>query len=755
MKDILLFLVLLLSSQGLLAQSGHFREGKKHFARNNYIKTINHLEKARDLNLRAKRRLIQSYLILGHLPRASHWLQGIYTDPKRTSEDLWEYAQVLMQLQRYDSAHVVFDAFFKMAPQDQRARAYRNAGDFHLALNEAAQRYKIRWMDFNQPDQDDFAPMILGDWIIFTSNRRAGSLILRNWGNNTGYTNLFKLDLKALKPKPLPFHSPFNAKHHNGPITFSKDGTTCILTKSNPREGKISRATLGLYISHKTPKGWSLPIPFPHNHPKYSLAHASFGPGDSVLYFSSDLPGGAGGTDIWQSTRVDTVWEQPIPLVSINTQSDESYPFFVSKGILLFASKGHVGLGGLDIFAARIRDEKWGKIRNLGSPVNSHANDFALVTDSAMQHGYFSSDRPSYRPPWKKSLITDTLHPRLWANIYELEFLVPFDFGRTLYGQILDEDGKPVEGVHIDCRPPSGGRELRGISGKNGVFEIALNSVGTHYLKGSKLSYFEKFDTLEVKTGQEDYNIQLVLKRDPNISFRLYISEGETGEPSSGVTISMLNLASNEEKQITTDETGHYQEYFPKKGLQDSLLFRFILEKPGYLTKVIDFKHNLDHLGVYEVHKIRTRKRRYDLTMRRKTLYDDLALQLGILPYFYGTDKTQIEPDNLDLLHEIGQTLANNPGLKIEIINHTDCRPVLDAKDDRLANLELSKARAKAIYLQLTLEFPDLENRITHQGVGDAESKSECSCYRPRSAECDEVDHQIDRRTDFIITALD
>jgi len=141
--------------------------------------------------------------------------------------------------------------------------------------------------------------------------------------------------------------------------------------------------------------------------------------------------------------------------------------------------------------------------------------------------------------------------------------------------------------------------------------------------------------------------------------------------------------------------------------------------------------------------------------MRRKTLNDDLALQLGILPYFYETDKTQVIPIHQKLLWEIGRTMVINPGLEIKIVNHTDCRDVPQSLENRQANLKLSKIRAEAIYDYLVSQFPELAERITHEGAGDYQSKSECSCYRPNGSNCEDVDHQIDRRTQFIITAIE
>jgi Tol biopolymer transport system component len=130
---------------------------------------------------------------------------------------------------------------------------------------------------------------------------------------------------------------------------------------------------------------WTKPVAFPHNNTAYSTGQPHLSSDGKTMYFTSDMPGGFGGTDIYVSTLSNTNdWTKPRNLGSkINTESDEMFPFYEEqKGQLYFASNGHFGLGGMDIFSAFKTNDQFGEPTNMGTPFNSLENDFAREMDT-------------------------------------------------------------------------------------------------------------------------------------------------------------------------------------------------------------------------------------------------------------------------------------------------------------------------------------------------------------------------------------
>lgn len=243
---------------------------------------------------------------------------------------------------------------------------------------------------------DDIAPVFYNQGIVFSSNRKNHIL-------NTYYTKgkegkeEFLFDLfyatgdtnigQAVKPLPKEINTLFN----EGPATFSSDDNLIIVTRAMATAKKNKKGPLGLYFSKLNDGVWSMPEPFEHNSTTYNLAHPSLSKDGNTLYFTSDLPGGAGGKDIWKSEFINGEWSVPENLGSnINTPSDEIFPYADHLGNLYYSSNKQGGLGGYDIYkVALVNGYEWKVL----APVNSPQDDYALVSEDAMMSGYFCSNR--------------------------------------------------------------------------------------------------------------------------------------------------------------------------------------------------------------------------------------------------------------------------------------------------------------------------------------------------------------------------
>jgi hypothetical protein len=246
------------------------------------------------------------------------------------------------------------------------------------------------------------------------------------------------------------FGRSINTKYHEGPATFSRDGSVVIFTRNNFNNGQAGRSTDGvnklkLYTARLVGGTWSASEELPFNSEEYSTGHPALSRDGTRLYFASDRPGGVGGTDIYVSRWESNRWTDPVNMgPEINTAGNEMFPFADEKGNLYFASNGLPGLGGLDIFFASLSPEgkPTGPAKNLGEPINSKEDDFSLITDGNRRTGYFSSNRKNggadddiYRFEREGSLYPCR---QLTVNVYDEATKEPLP--RT---QIVVEGGEP------------------------------------------------------------------------------------------------------------------------------------------------------------------------------------------------------------------------------------------------------------------------------------------------------------------------
>lgn len=752
--SILLVILLLAGAKGF-TQSGDRRLGDQEFKQLNFARAIVAYEKAPDKNLRAYRNLAECYLLAGKLEHARHCLEKVCESSQRTAEDLWDYAQVQMRLQEYDDAIYTLQSFVNRAPRDSRAKAYKNAGDFPEILTETKGNYSIGYLPFNTHEQD-FGAAMLGKQLVFASTRKPFSPIVREWnGNKRDFLNIYTVNPYDKKSQPKYFDKRFNGRFNEGPIAFSGNGKVCAITRTNYKlkDAKGMR-NLALYLTEHDGKKWLEQEPFPFNDSTSSLGHASLNRDGTVIYFASDMPGGRGGTDIWTSKMVEGKWQKPVPVYSVNTEGDEMFPYYLEKtGILLFASDGHVGLGGLDIFAAKQRGDQYVKIRNMGAPVNTSSDDFGLLMDSKMRQGFFTSNRPAPSAAKKKTDPRDSLFLVHDDDLYWLKCKVPFEFGKTIYGTVWDEGNRPLEGADLVLLDSNQKPVKTATTGENGAYEFPVRKAGKYSVKSVKKLYFDTRKSVKVRAKDDDLKLDLGMKRDPNISIRLVISNSEDAQPMKDVNLEIKNLITGDTIRYITPSNGEFFLRMPEKRLHDSLSMEFKVLKDEHLTKTVIYSTRLEKFGNYDIHKARVENRFLDFSMKKKTIGDDLALQLGVFPYYYEIDslaeaKTAIEPGVTKELQPIVQAMLDNPGLKIEVINHTDCR------GSASENLRLSQRRAEAIATYIRSRISDGKSRVRSSGVGEGTSKSGCSCDAPGGSNCNDTDYQIDRRTEFIITGI-
>jgi len=317
------------------------------------------------------------------------------------TEHMHRYAQSLRSIKEYEESDRIMEKLGATNKNDLRAAAYGRSKDYLRKIKEQSGRYMIENIDINST-ASDFAPSFRMDALIFSTARDTGTVSksLHNW-NKKRFLNLYTSTITDEGfANTIQFSDKLNTKLHESSTAFTADGETVYFTRNNEKRGGFSRdeegiSRLKIYRAHLINGKWKKIKELPFNSDDYSVAHPTLNKAENKLYFSSDMPGTLGQSDIFVvDINEDGSFGTPKNLGNkINTESKETFPFITADDILYFASDGHPGLGGMDIFATDLKRIETSQIVNLGEPVNSTYDDFSLVLNSETKKGYFASNR--------------------------------------------------------------------------------------------------------------------------------------------------------------------------------------------------------------------------------------------------------------------------------------------------------------------------------------------------------------------------
>lgn len=250
----------------------------------------------------------------------------------------------------------------------------------------------------------DFSPSFYGDKIVFSSSSgRTEGDDIHKW-TGLPYLDLFEAEIdedwRLTHPKPL--EGEINTPYHESNAAFTKDGKTVYFTRNNYHNGRKQKnkeklVSLKIYQATKTDAGtWENIIELPFNNDSYSVAHPALSPDEKRLYFSSDMEGTHGESDIWYvEIKEDGSFGAPTNMgPEINTEARECFPFVGKNNNLYFSSDGHLGLGGLDVFVVSLDSEgEFEEVTNLKKPINSNKDDFGFILKEDKKIGYLASNR--------------------------------------------------------------------------------------------------------------------------------------------------------------------------------------------------------------------------------------------------------------------------------------------------------------------------------------------------------------------------
>lgn len=399
-KNIFFCFILITFSLSINAQK---KKADKLFDNAQYYKAIPKYKKASKTSDNLKKqesliRLADCYRLLKDYKNAEIYYKQAIEIGNVKPEVRYDYGYVLKTNNNYTAAMNNFMAYVDEKPNDKKAEYAIKSCQEIKYWQTKPQEYEVKSLDDINSKYAEFCPTVLNNKLVYIGEKQNDYVEYTTNGlNGAPYLNVFYKTLgEKSSKKTKQLSKKINTNYHDGPVSFSSDGTMMFLTRVNYVVNKrnkdfVNRAKL--FISKGKDKNWDKPQPFGYNSDDYSCGHASLSADGTTLYFSSDMPGGFGGKDIWMCKKNGESWDKPVNLgVDINTSGDEMFPFIRKDNLLYFSSDGLPGFGGLDIFSAKMVEGKWLLNRNEGLLLNSSTDDFGVyfLNDSI---GYFSSNR--------------------------------------------------------------------------------------------------------------------------------------------------------------------------------------------------------------------------------------------------------------------------------------------------------------------------------------------------------------------------
>ena len=683
-KNILIIALFSICTLSFGQKTGKELKADKAFELYDYKKAIKKYTAIENLSTEGKRNLAESYRVTFNMQKAEETYSELVQSEDRIPDDLYYYSFVLKENQKYLESDQWMNSFKEEAATDNRVKHFVESQTSVENLLKDNGRFKIKNLNINT-DQGDFGPSFYGDEIVFASTRSILKLVNRKWrGNDLSFLDLYVaerdslLEFTSLKT----FNKKTNKKFHEGPASFAKSGSYLAFTRNNYKEkSEITGRNLVIFFSEKVNDSWTDPEPFKLNNKEYSVAHPHLSEDGNIMYFSSNMPGGYGESDIYRIVKnSEGEWGEPENLgAKVNTEGDEMFPFFHSDAeILLFASDGHVGLGGLDLFVSKINNGAFEKVENLGTPINSNLDDFSFILDSQMKEGYFASNRRGGKGD---------------DDIYSFFMLKPFVFGKLIQGVAKDKDGNLLSNVVVNLYE-DGEIISSSTTDDKGNFSFTTEADKNFTIDGNKEKYFLGKTNVSTKTTKEKVKTELTLEKDPGISMYLLVKDAKTKELLEGVTVRIIdNMTGQEFLKKTTTNTGDLKKGLAGKKIGEQLSYNITASKPGYFPKTLTFNHEIDKAGEIEVHKYFKgglsldkevhKHLKDDLSLDKevhKYLKDDLSLDKEIQglaeinPIKFDLNKFNIRKDAQIELDKIVEVMNKYPGMVVELGAHTDCR---------------------------------------------------------------------------------
>ena len=455
-------------------------------------------------------KLGNAYYFNAELDKAAKWYGELFLmNENQEPEYLYRYSQTLKSIGEYDKADKMLDQFNKKSGNDLRAKLYEKHKDYLEEIKENSGRFNVEDAGINS-EFSDYGTSFSGNKLVFASARDTGGISKKvfKWTNQS-FTNLYSSEVQSngKLEEPKRFGNRINSKFHESTPVFTKDGSTMYFTRNNFLDGKKRKDSkritlLKIYKATLENGEWKDVTELPFNSDQYSVAHPALSNDDKTLYFASDMPGTFGQSDLFKVTiNADGTYSTPENLgTKINTEGRETFPFISDDNELYFATDGRPGLGGLDIYVAKIeKDLSFNEVQNVGAPVNGPKDDFAFLIDSKSRNGFFTSNREGGKG---------------YDDIYKFTETKKITCEQILKGTITDkESGDFLEDAKMSLFDEKY-QFLKGNATNNrGQYSFEVECGKTYYVRAEKRNYETKEGTISIEKVNGESYLSLELEK--------------------------------------------------------------------------------------------------------------------------------------------------------------------------------------------------------------------------------------------------
>lgn len=494
-------------------------------------------------------KMAESYRHIGYSAKAAGGYQNAVRYKAGGPEAILRLAQMQHWMGKYNDAIKNYKLYLDSVPNSQEALNGLKGCQQAPIWKKQGSLYTIKKHPILSSRRADYSPALYGedyDQLYFTTTRPQASGDDLSGVTGVKMADIFfsQKDDKGKWGKPEAVAGELNSAYEDGACSFSPDGKTMYFTRcthdpSYPRYAKIMS-------SSRADAAWSKAQEIEIvSDTLSSFAYPAVSPDGQWLYFSSDMPGGYGGMDLWKIPLGNSDYVIPENLgPEINTFADEVFPSFRPNGQLYFSSNGHPGMGGLDLFMAELDTlgKQW-QVSHLGSPMNSAGDDFGMTFEGVHNRGFFSTNRGNGRG---------------WDQI--MSFECP-EIVQSIRGWVYEKDGYELPDALV-YMIGNDGTNLRLSVRADGSFEQEVHPHVSYVLLGTCKGYLNHKQEISIDTSsisrQHVLQFPLVSMTTP-VLIRNVFYEFDSAELTETSTTSLDSLALllKENPSITIELSSH------------------------------------------------------------------------------------------------------------------------------------------------------------------------------------------------------